>query len=249
MAEKIVIITGASSGIGARLAERLARPGVGLMLHARKSRDKLDQVAALARTAGSDVAIVLGDLSDAGVAEGIVAKTVERFGRLDAVVANAGFPILKSFDESTRADIDYGFSGNLISFFMLAKAAKPHLAAAGGGRIVAIGSFTAHVFRTDLPQFPASAASKGGLEVAVRSLALDFAPLGVTVNCIVPGFIEKDGGTEDSVSEERLREARARIPLSRLGKPEEVAGAVAFLLSDDAGYITGQSLHVNGGLI
>ena len=249
MTKRVIVVTGASSGIGARLTVQLAGPGISLVLHARKSRDKLEAVAAGARVAGSETTLMLGDLSEAGVSERVIAETVQRFGKLDAVVANAGFPILKAFDDSTRDDITYGLNGNLISFFMLAKAAKQHLRAAKGGRIVAVGSYTASVFRTDLPQFPASAASKGGLEIAVRSLALDFAPLGITVNCVVPGFIEKDGGTEDSSSEEELRAAQARIPLGRLGKPEEVANAVRFLLSSEASYITGQSLHVNGGLI
>jgi NAD(P)-dependent dehydrogenase (short-subunit alcohol dehydrogenase family) len=165
------------------------------------------------------------------------------------VVAIACFPLFKAVVDISRDDFASGLNGNLMSFFMLAMASKPHLRAIKGGRIVAVGSYTASVFRTDLPQFPASAASKGGLETAVRSLALDFAPLGVTVNCVVPGFIEKDGGTEDSSSETELRAAQARIPLGRLGKPEEVAGVVRFLLSGEASYITGQCLHVNGGLI
>ena len=249
MPRQVIVITGASSGIGSRLAARLAGPDNSLVLHARKSREKLEAVAKQAHSAGSDTALVIGDLSEAGVSEEIIAKAIHRFGSLDVVVANAGFPILKSFDESTRDDISYGLNGNLMSFFMLCKASKTHLRAAKSGRIVAVGSYTASVFRTDLPQFPASAASKGGLEIAVKSLALDFAPLGVTVNCVVPGFIEKDHGTEDSSSSAELSAARVRIPLGRLGRPEEVADVVRFLISGEASYITGQSLHVNGGLI
>lgn len=249
MSDKVVVVTGASSGIGARVAKNLAGPGINLVLHARESKDRLDIVANGARAAGSQVALVMGDLADHQVADQLVACATGHFGRLDAIVANAGFPVLKSFEQTTAADIKYALDGNLMSFLMLARAALPHLKQSNQGRVVATGSFTAHVFRTDLPQFPASAASKGALETAVRSLALCFAPFGVTVNCVVPGFIEKDYGTGDSVSEDELRQARERIPLGRLGKPEEVAAAINFLLSAEASYITGQSLHINGGLI
>ncbi len=116
------------------------------------------------------------------------------------------------------------------------------------GRIVALGSFTSHVFRTDMPQFPASAASKGAIEVAVKSLSLALGADRITVNCVVPGYIEKDAGTADGLNPKILAEMLSRIPVNRLGKPEDVAGTIAFLLSKDASYITGQVIHVNGGL-
>ena len=112
-----------------------------------------------------------------------------------------------------------------------------------------MGSFTSHVFRTDIYQFPLSAASKGALEVAVRSLAIVLAPARVTVNCVVPGYIEKEAGTKDGMSDAELERSLSRIPLGRIGRPAEVAATIEFLLSEEAGYITGQSLHVNGGLM
>lgn len=249
MDERIGLITGASSGIGAALALRLAGQCRGLVLHARSAGEQLEEVARRVRAAGTTVVTQLGDLVDEAVAKQLVELARGTFGRLDALVANAGFPILKSFADGELSDIDYAFRCNVYSFFTLVREARPLLEASDRGRVVALGSFTSHVFRTDLHQFPLSAASKGALEVAVRSLAVVLAPAGVTVNCVVPGYIEKDAGTKDGVSDAELERSRSRIPLGRTGLPTEVAATIEFLLSKDAGYITGQSLHVNGGLI
>ncbi|MGH6862590.1 MAG: SDR family NAD(P)-dependent oxidoreductase, partial [Phyllobacterium sp.] len=195
-----------------------------------------------------EVETVLCDLGDRGAAQAIVDAAGRRFGRLDGLAANAGFPSFKSLQEGTIDDIEAAFRVNLFSFFELARASLPMLKHSSAARIVATGSFTAHVFRTDLRQFPISASSKGALETAVRSLAATLSADGITVNCVVPGFIEKDSNTSGISTAER-ETANSRIPLARFGRPDEVAAAIEFLLSVDAGYITGQSLHVNGGLI
>jgi 3-oxoacyl-[acyl-carrier protein] reductase len=248
MEKKVAIITGASSGIGAATALKLADQYGGLVLHARKSAEALEKVASAARERGALVTTILGDLNDDGLGQTLVNAAQDHFGRLDGVVANAGFPILKSFEDGNFDDLDRAFKGNCFSFFSIARAAASVLANSSAGRIVAVGSFTSHVFRNDIRQFPMSAASKGALETAVKSLAMYLAPTGVTVNCVIPGFIRKDTGTEDSVPDEELAANRNRIPLGRIGEPEDVAAAIEFLLSTRAGYITGQSLHVNGGL-
>lgn len=245
---RVGLITGASSGIGAALARRLARPGASLLLHARKSRTALEAVAAEARDAGAKVKISLGDLARKGVAEALIDETTGHFGGLDVVVANAGFPIAKTFDEVTDVDLDYALAGNTMSFLALARAARAWLSRSEAGRLIAVGSFTAHVFRPGMPQFPASVISKGALETAVRSLALTFASDGITVNCVVPGYIAKDAGIQGSISREKLVEIVKQIPLARLGRPDEVAAMIAFLASEDAAYTTGQIIHVNGGL-
>lgn len=243
------LVTGAASGIGAALALRLAQPGARLTLHTRRSADRLQAVAEQARAKGAEVGTVLGDFAEAGAGRAAVKAHQERFGVLDALVANAGFPLLVPLEDMTPADIAYAFQGNSQSFFELAQAGQPLLSESGQGRIVGVSSFTAHVFRTDMPQFPASAASKGAVETAVRSLSLALAKDGITVNCVVPGYIRKDAGTADGIDDAALQQIETRIPLSRLGLPEDVAGTIAFLLGPDAAYITGQIIHVNGGLI
>jgi NAD(P)-dependent dehydrogenase (short-subunit alcohol dehydrogenase family) len=139
--------------------------------------------------------------------------------------------------ESTRFDL------------RLARAASAQVAAAEHGRIIAISSFVAHVFRPDVVGFPATAAAKAGMEALARSLAIEIAASGATVNCVAPGFTRKDATGHSAFTPEQWRAVVENIPLGRLGTPEDVAAAVAFLASPAAGYITGQVLHVNGGLV
>lgn len=247
MEKRVAIVTGASSGIGAALVRLLAGNYSGLVLQARKAADSLEKVASEARLRGTEVVTVLGNLTDEDFGQRLVDQALKSFGRLDCVVANAGFPILKSLNEGTYEDLEYAFKGNTLSFFSLVKAASPALVESPAGRIVAIGSFTSHVFRVGIRNFPISAASKGALEVATKGIALELAPSGVTVNCVIPGAIQKDH-LEDSVSDEELAEMARNIPLGRAGTSGDVAEAVEFLLSARASYITGQALHVNGGL-
>src|SRR5690606_2532354 len=155
--------TGSSSGIGAALARRRAQPGVGFVLHARHSGEALERVAAELRAKGAEAVTLLGDLADPATPLALVELAKTTYGRLNILVANAGFPLLKSFEEGTEADIEYAFRGNPFSLFALARAARPLINQQPNGRIVALGSYTAHVFRNDMPLFPMSAASKGAV--------------------------------------------------------------------------------------
>jgi NAD(P)-dependent dehydrogenase (short-subunit alcohol dehydrogenase family) len=130
----------------------------------------------------------------------------------------------------------------------LARAAAPHLAAGDDPRLITVSSFVAHLFRNDVTTFPASAAAKAAVEALVRALAIEWAPK-VTVNAVVPGYTRKDPGAHAALSAAQWEEITARIPLRRLGTPDDVAATIAFLTSPGAGYITGQSIHVSGGVV
>jgi NAD(P)-dependent dehydrogenase (short-subunit alcohol dehydrogenase family) len=246
---RVVLVTGAASGIGAACCRRLAAPGTAILVHTRQNAAGARQTAAAVRDAGGEAEVALGDIADPALPAALVAEAVRRFGGLDVVVANAGFA-----DRTKLADLtDQGFARSLDSvlfaFLRLARAALPALAGAPAPRIIAISSFVAHVFRTDAATFPATAAAKAGVEALVRALAVEAAGDGCTVNAVAPGFTRKDAAGHSALSAAQWEAVVARIPMGRLGTPDDVANAVAFLADPASGYVTGQVLHVNGGLI
>jgi NAD(P)-dependent dehydrogenase (short-subunit alcohol dehydrogenase family) len=244
-----ILVTGAASGIGAAIARALARPGTALLLHTRRNRTGVEAVATDVRAAGAQAVVAFGDLGEPPTAANIVAQAVTRFGGLDVLISNAGFAdrtrLADLSDQAMTASTDV-LQG---AFFRLARAAIPHITNGDVKRIVAVSSFVAHNFRTDIAAFPASAAAKAGLEALVRALAVELGPAGVTVNAVVPGFIQKDAGAHRAIDPAALQRQTEKIPLGRIGLPADIAAAVAFLVSPAAGYITGQALHVDGGLV
>jgi NAD(P)-dependent dehydrogenase (short-subunit alcohol dehydrogenase family) len=246
---RVILVTGAASGIGAATCKMLAAPGVAIMAHTRRNRAGAEAVAASVRARGGVADIVLGDLAEAGMAARVVEAAVAAFGGLDVLVSNAGFA------DRTRIEMlgDDAFAASheaiAGAFFRLARAAIPFLRAGRDARVVAVSSFVAHVFRGDVSLFPASAGAKAALEAMARALAIELAPSGVTVNAVVPGFIRKDAGTHAALDPAVLSGQIGKIPLGRVGVPDDVAAAIAFFASPAAGYVTGQALHVSGGLV
>ena len=248
MSERVVLVTGAATGVGAAVCRRLATPGVALLIHTRSNATGLAAVAGEARAKGAMVAEMLGDLADPAVAAALVAGAVETFGGLDVVVSNAGFADRTPVAALTDAVFEASFQAMQGGFLRLARAALPHLHAGREARLIAVSSFVAHAFRPGFPVFPASAAAKAGLEALVRALAVECAPT-LTVNAVAPGFVRKDPGSHAAISAAGMEERVSWIPMGRVGLPDDIAAAIAFLASPDAGYITGQVLHVDGGLV
>lgn len=246
-----ILITGAASGIGAATARALARPGASMLLHTKSNRAGLEAVAAELEAKGARTALALGDLAARDTGAALVAAAIDAFGALDILISNAGFPLRPLIGDLTRDAFEHAHAVIAGGFFALTTAALPHLKAAGPrGRVIAISTHNAHLFLPGYLNFPASAAAKAALETMVKSLALQLAPDGVTVNAIAPGLIAKDKTAgEQTLTAEEWQKLKARIPMGDLGEPADIADTVAFLCSPAARYMTGQILHVDGGLV
>jgi 3-oxoacyl-[acyl-carrier protein] reductase len=238
---KIALVTGASRGIGRAIAERLAREGATVVAAARG--DHAEPVAAALVAEGHAAEALSLDVTDTAAVEAVPAAIVARHGRLDILVSNAGITRDQLLMRMKRDDWDEVLATNLTATFVLTQAAMRPMLKQRGGRIVAVSSVVGQMGNAGQTNY---AASKAGLEGFAKALAREVASRAITVNVVAPGMIDTD--MTRALAERAQADWAGLIPLGRLGTPDEVASAVCFLASDEASYITGHVLAVNGGM-
>ncbi|MCC7272232.1 MAG: 3-oxoacyl-[acyl-carrier-protein] reductase [Alphaproteobacteria bacterium] len=236
---KRALVTGASGGIGGAVARALHAQGAAVAL-AGTRREALESLAA---ALGERAAVVVADLGDPAAADGLVKGADAALGGIDILVSNAGLTrdglVLRMKDEDWQRVLDV----NLTAAFRLTRACLRGMMRQRWGRIVAVTSVVGH---TGNPGQANYAASKAGLAGMTKAIAAEVASRNVTVNCVAPGFIAT--AMTDVLSDEQRQRIQAQIPAGRMGSPEDVAAAVAYLVSEEAAYVTGQTVHVNGGM-
>lgn len=239
---KVAIVTGGSRGIGAAITEALAQDGAHVAAGC-TSHTKAETFHREITARGLSVSLVEGNIGDPDDCQGVVDRVMEEHGRLDILVNNAGITVDKTVKNMTVEDWHAVLRVNLSGSFYMCKAALVHLSASGTGRIVNISSVIGETGNFGQANY---AASKSGLFGLTKTLAIEYASKGVTVNSITPGFIETAMimAVPEPVREKILK----TIPVGRFGRPDEIARGVRFLVDDDAGYITGSVLAINGGM-
>lgn len=244
---KVALVTGSSQGIGLGIARRLAEEGADVVINSRKHDEQAQEAVDQIRALGRRTCFIAADVGSVADCRRLVREAIEQMGRLDILVNNAGIQAHAAFLEADEEDFDNVLSVNLRGPFFLSQAFARHLRETARGGCI-INNSSVHE-ELPFPNFSSYCASKGGLKMLMRNLAIELAPLGITVNNVAPGAIETPINSELLNQPDKLASLLGNIPAGRLGQPRDVAGAVAFLASEDAGYVTGTTLTVDGGLL
>jgi 3-oxoacyl-[acyl-carrier protein] reductase len=237
---KVALVTGASRGIGAAIAKRLASDGASVAITYSRGAEDAARVVDAIEAAGGNAVAIQADATDAAAVKSAVESVVSTFGRLDILVNNAGTAIPRPFEETTLEEIDQVVDLNVRGLFIATQAALKHLPE--GGRIISIGSCVGERMMT--PGLVVYSATKGAVKMFTQGLAREVGPRGITVNNIQPGPSDTDlNPADDEWAEPQL----AATALKRYGHVEDIAPMVAFIAGPDSGYITGASLTIDGG--
>ena len=239
--KKIAIITGGASGIGLAIARKFSANDI-LTILVGRNKAKLKEASS---GLGMNSDYFSCDLSDLNSIPGLVQQIIDKYGRIDILVNNAGIHLKKAMTKVTDEEYQKVILVNQTSVFCLTRSVAGFMIERGNGCVLNISSMAS---RYGIPLIVAYTASKSAIEGMTRALAVELSPLGIRVNCIAPGFIQTKMSSEALESDpERKRKVLSRTPMGRLGKPEEVANAAYFLVSDEASFITGVVLSVDGG--
>ena len=243
LAGRVVLVTGSSRGIGAEVAVKAAGEGARVAVHYRTSRDGAERTLEQVRAAGGEGDAFEADLTDGRRAEELVERTIARFGRVDALVNNAGRTLVGPFLDTTAEEWDEVIRTDLTAAFHTCRAALPGMLERGDGAIVNIAS---RLGQMGIPETAAYSAAKAGVIGLTRALAREFGPRGIRVNAVAPGLTITEM-TADLVDSDEGRRRMREMPLGRLGRADEVADSVIFLLSDASSLFLGQTLNPNAG--
>ncbi len=239
---KIAVVTGASKGIGASIAKELAAQGASVVVNYSTSKEGADKVVAAIEQAGGRAIAVGGNVSKPAEIEALFAETKKAFGKVDILVNNAGIYAFSPLEQITAEQVENIFGVNVTGLLLATKAAVA-LFPAEGGAVINISSV---VTENAMPMSSIYAGSKGAVDVITRVLAKELGPKKIRVNAINPGMVSTEG-TASLLGGDMEKMMVAMTPLGRIGEPEDIAGVVAFLASDDAGWVTGSILQVAGG--
>lgn len=244
--DKVAIVTGGSGGIGQGICDRLAKEGANIVINYRSAKEDAEKAQESVRAIGSKALIIKADLSKVEEINHLIQQTIDHFGKVDILVNNAGLEIRDDFWDVSEEDYDLVLNVNLKAVFFATQAVVKHFMATDNpGRIINISSVHEEL---PFPHFTSYCASKGGVKMIARNLSVELGPMGITINNIAPGAISTPINQKLLDNPEQLKKVTQNIPLGRMGEPEDVAGMVAFLASDDAKYVTGSTFYVDGGL-